>query len=157
MLINIFYTKLKQKSNAHKALKSLFIIALSQQLKSKFNVDKLQYFHHHWIYPNLFFSASHCQNHLIVAISKKPVGIDLELTNNSLLNKKLWKRITTHDENKKYSYSQLNLLMLWTKKEAIFKMSGSKSFIPDRINTLAFNTKTFMVDKKLLCSLAISK
>ena len=90
MSIDIFYTKAKNNHNdVHKFLKTLFIIALSKKLKSKFNVDKLKYVVNHWTYPNLFLSASHCKNHIVIAISKKPIGIDLEQKGNYLLNRKM--------------------------------------------------------------------
>lgn len=157
MTVHVLFTKAKKIHNVHKLLKTLFIIALLQKLKSKFNVDKLKYVNNYWTYPGVFLSASHCQNNVIVAISKKPVGIDLEQINNPLLNIKMWKRIITKEESKKYysHYSKIKLLKLWTKKEAIYKMLGVKCFVPNKINTLDFNVKTYLVDKNLICSIAI--
>lgn len=156
MMVDILFTKGKKTHNVHKLLKTLFVLVLSQNLKSKFNIDKLKYTINHWTYPGVFLSASHCQNNVIVAISKKPLGIDLEQINNPLLNIQMWKRIVTKEEKKKYhsNYSKIKLLKLWTRKEAIYKMLGTKYFVPNKINTLDFNVKTYSIDKKFICSIA---
>lgn len=155
MKINIFFIKTLKNENVHNVVKTLFVLALSNQLKNKFSIGSLKYKKNKWDYPNVFLSASHCKNNVVVAISLAPIGIDIEQIGNKLLNKSIFQRILTKNEAKKYpQYNNIDLLKLWTKKEAIFKMNGVKKFIPNKIDTLKFNTKTYFIGKNLICSIS---
>lgn len=84
-----------------------------------------------WVCDKCYFSLSHTDGLVVVAVSKKPIGIDVEMINRSLidcshliLNNKETKAFNTLKEEDKNYF----LLSLWTKKEAMFKQSSDLVF-----------------------------
>lgn len=100
-----------------------------------------------WECPSCHFSLSHSGNFAAVAVSEKPVGVDIEKRDGARFTVALARKITTEREEK-----ELNLLResargaalnaLWTKKEAAFKCRGEGSFQPARIETSEFGSIT---------------
>lgn len=77
-----------------------------------------------WKYKNYFFSITHRDEYVAIAISMHKIGVDLELFNKKLFKKNIWNRITS--KNKNLKYSPLSCLILWIKNEAFFKQASSK-------------------------------
>ena len=73
---------------------------------------------------------------MVVAVAKKPVGVDVEVVNNERFGKFQPERILSSEELKeleKLSSNELN--RLWTVKEAVFKRQAGEAFLPSKINT----------------------
>ncbi len=91
-----------------------------------------------WTCPKYYFSLSHSGDIVAVAISRKPLGVDIEKISDRF-DGKLGSEMLTAKEirnapNEK-STARLYVNELWTVKEAIFKLGGGKSFVPDNIET----------------------
>jgi len=76
--------------------------------------------------PNVHFNISHCQNAIAVAVSDRPVGIDVESFrhfNDALVDK------TMNDSEKAEIMSSIEpketFAAYWTRKEAVFKLIGT--------------------------------
>ena len=96
-----------------------------------------------WTTTDCFFSLSHCDDVVAVAVSRKPVGLDVEKISDRM--QKIKDKILTDDEILQYETQEDKLLYLtekWTQKESIFKMQGGKAFAPDKIVTSEYQTKT---------------
>lgn len=95
------------------------------------------------------FSISHQKNALAVAISRKPIGVDIE-AKSTPMREAMAKRMMTDaeyahyaplDEDAQNEYA----LSLWTKKEALFKASHKEAFHPAAIETEGASVKTLTV------------
>ncbi len=90
-----------------------------------------------WETPAFNFSLSHSENLLAVAISREPVGVDVEKI--ASVNRRAIEKTLTDLEKQKYSQvGQQNadeyLLGCWSKKESAFKMSEQEKFLPSKIH-----------------------
>ena len=99
-----------------------------------------------WECPSYCFSLSHSGDMVAVAVSRKPVGVDIEKCDYSRFTDALAEKTVTKSEGEALSRFESGraaaLNALWTKKEAIFKLSGGKAFQPKRIETSQFSTVT---------------
>lgn len=101
-----------------------------------------------WFANDVYFSISHTQTIVAVAVADCEVGIDIEKSNRTI-DKALFDKIACEEEKKVFfSPATKDILSLWTKKEAIFKRNGEEIFIAKDINTLAENVKTIVTDDK---------
>ena len=102
-----------------------------------------------WECPLLSFSLSHSGDMVAVAVSGKPIGVDIEKRDLSRFTDALAEKTVTKSEEEALSRLSNDraaaLNALWTKKEAIFKLSGGKSFQPKRIETAEYTTVTKLV------------
>lgn len=111
-----------------------------------------------WECSKCCFSLSHSGNFVAVAVSQAPVGVDIEKFDKARFNRSLAEKITTERERGDIQPPH-GLAALWTKKEAIFKLSGGRAFIPKNIQTADFPTvtKTFQcTDESYFISVASS-
>lgn len=108
-----------------------------------------------WFANNVYFSISHTQNIVAVAVADCEVGIDIEKSDRTV-DKALFDKIACEEEKEAFfSPAIKDILTLWTKKEAIFKRNGEETFIAKDINTLAENVKTIVTeDKELIISVS---
>ena len=97
-----------------------------------------------WECPTCHFSLSHSGNLVAVAISRKPIGVDIEKCNEARFTDALTAKILTQNESGKIAPGR-EANAAWTKKEAIFKMSGGKCFQPSSIETSQYTTATKVV------------
>ena len=86
------------------------------------------------------FSLSHCGKVVAVAVSARPVGVDVEAVNEPRFNLRLANRILTEREQALFDKLPQErqpqaLLEFWTKKESLFKRDGGKTFVPSAIDT----------------------
>ena len=102
-----------------------------------------------WECDRVYFSLSHTQEMVAVALSDKPVGVDIE--NARAFEKrrveKLSKKILCAGENAKGSS---DLLKFWTQKESIYKCFGGSSFVPDKIRVEEYPVHTTEYGEYLL-------
>ncbi len=90
------------------------------------------------IHPDFCFSVSHSGGLVAAAISNAPVGIDLEVRGDSISEERVMEKILSGDESR-----DTDPLLLWTRKEAIFKRSGTEAvFRPGRIDSSKAPTKS---------------
>ena len=90
-----------------------------------------------WDCEACFFSLSHTKNAVAVAISNKPVGVDIEAAERNI-SKALCHKILTDTELTEYNATEpkekkLYLLKKWCAKESLFKMNNVKHFKPRQI------------------------
>ena len=95
-----------------------------------------------------YFSLSHSENAVAIALSDSPVGVDIEKIAPMKNREKIAKKILTETEQEEYRRLAFDnaaandfLLEIWTKKESLFKRGGFASFIPCRIPTDGTATK----------------
>ena len=105
-----------------------------------------------------YFSISHCKQGIAVAVSEKPIGIDIEAIrpfNEGLMRK------TMNSEEQTYILSSLNpeieFIRLWTQKEAYVKMQGT-GIIADMHDILCNATNVHWeeildVEKRFICTI----
>ncbi|MBR6514655.1 MAG: 4'-phosphopantetheinyl transferase superfamily protein [Clostridia bacterium] len=89
-------------------------------------------------YPDICFSISHTKGLCAVALSPCEVGVDIEEEINTQRAERIRKNVLHQNES-----PNADITELWTKKEAIFKLSGGKAFIASDIDTAAYNTDTY--------------
>ncbi len=99
-----------------------------------------------WSVGELSVSLSHGEGALAVAVSRAPVGVDIQGIN-SLRDEKIAARILTEGELLEYEKAtpeqrRERLIAIWTAKEAIFKSKGMESFIPNQTDTLSASVRT---------------
>ena len=99
-----------------------------------------------WECDECCFSLSHSGDVVAVAVSRKPVGVDIEKCDPSRFTPALADKILTDAEKKQSDGLSGNrgewLNALWTKKEAIFKQSGASTFAPTQVDTDRHPTAT---------------
>lgn len=110
-----------------------------------------------WRTDECFFSLSHSDGIVAVAVSRKAVGVDVEKISDKLEAVK--DRFLTEKELSEYNIGEDKLLYLaekWTQKESVFKMQGGKSFSPRALQADDFVTKSIRLkdDQKYVLSVA---
>lgn len=95
-----------------------------------------------WVADRIFFSISHSDGIIAVAVSDKPVGVDIQgevapraknFAEKVLNERELSELSELADKDK-----SKQLIELWSKKEALFKLDGDGVFSPKKIDTKAF-------------------
>lgn len=87
-----------------------------------------------WICPDFYFSLSHTDGAVCVALSERPVGVDIERVRK--IREELAKKILTKGEtdiflNLPSEERNGYLLEAWVMKESIFKMTGGEALLPN--------------------------
>lgn len=100
-----------------------------------------------WTAEGCFFSLSHSGHIAAAAVSRKPVGVDVELRDEARFTDAVARRIATERErgalfalSPEERGREANIL--WTKKEAIFKLGDGKAFLPAQTESGKFPTLT---------------
>lgn len=99
-------------------------------------------------YPDLFFSISHCQTAVAVALSNSPIGIDIEDV--TRYKKNVAAYVSNDSELKIINESERpeeTFIRLWTQKEAVFKYYGTG--ITDDIKNILENIDCQLYTKKI--------
>ncbi len=103
---------------------------LSKILKENYDIDKYELIYNEYGKPflkdnNLFFNISHDNNLMVIAISDKNIGIDIEyLTYNRFVLKKCFNEKEQHKVNDKVN-KEKEFTKIWVMKEAYVKMKGT--------------------------------
>ena len=95
------------------------------------NVDKMPEFVYNehgapYLAVGPYFSISHCKQGIAVAVSEKPIGIDIESIRP--LNDSLVRKTMNSEEQYQIAASfnpEIEFIRLWTRKEAYVKMIGT--------------------------------
>lgn len=98
-----------------------------------------------WGCSSCYFSISHSGDLVAVAVSRKPVGVDIEKRDETRFTDALEDKIVSKREAaalQRLEERGTALNALWTKKEAIFKLDGEKSFQPKQIETSKYTSTT---------------
>lgn len=112
-----------------------------------------------WECDSFYFSISHTNGLVAVAISNNPVGLDVEERQIPLdLKDKVLTNLEIA-ELEKVADKQGYMLVKWTQKEAVFKLLSHKNFIPSKIDVGQFFTHSdkVMVENKRYCFTVASK
>lgn len=88
---------------------------------------------------NIDFNISHSNNYLVVGISNKAIGVDLELINNKHL--KVAKKLFNENDYIKYKNDINEIIKVWTIKEAYIKLFGS---------TMLISLKNIVINKNVI-------
>ncbi len=142
----------------------LLEIALKEQFNTdieKVNFEKQA--NGKWIMDKGYFSITHSNGIVMVALSRNPVGIDLEKP--IKLSKRLPLRLLTEKELATFNglneqEKEIYISNIWTKKESIFKFLGKGSFSPKNIETENYFTVTknlTLFNEKFLSSITVEK
>ena len=105
------------------------------------DLDIVKTKHGKWTANNCFFSISHSGGGVAVIVSNKETGIDIEedeaffrkMSDEKRASVFTGKILARKEETPK---DNTELLQLWTKKEALFKVEGKGGFIPRKISTV---------------------
>lgn len=111
--------------------------------------------------PPIFFSLSHCEGAVAVALSRTPVGVDIEPCDRHL-TPALAEKVLSPDEKQVYnalSEAERNdyLLRAWVAKESLYKRTGQGTFCPNHLNAASENVTIQTVtlqDRMFLVALA---
>ncbi|MCF0184439.1 MAG: 4'-phosphopantetheinyl transferase superfamily protein [Bacteroidaceae bacterium] len=98
-------------------------------------------------HPEVHFSMSHCRGAVAVAVSDRPVGIDIESVRERL-DASLVRYTMNDDEVREIEgaeHRETAFMRLWTRKEALVKMTG------EGISDSMRNTLTDRHDVKFSC------
>ena len=118
----------------------------------KFNLNKQG----RWECDKCYFSLSHSNNVVAVAVSDSLVGVDIESSNRSVSDT-LYKKILTDKEISEYinmekSEQKNYLIKKWTAKESLFKIGESKVFHPKELqNDRKVYTNTIILNDIAFC------
>ena len=105
-----------------------------------------------WTADKFYFSLSHTNDMVCVAISDKPVGADIENIDRLSKHDSLEKLKVKVLHKKEEVNSDKELLELWTKKESIYKCDGKSSFVPNKILASEYPVVSFEIDDEYALS-----
>ncbi|MCR4671075.1 MAG: lecithin retinol acyltransferase family protein [Saccharofermentans sp.] len=103
-----------------------------------------------WQSDKCFFSLSHAEGAVAVAVSKSACGIDIEPADRKV-DPMIERKILTDTEREEYDKlpeekKEEYLKRVWTRKESIFKSTYSKSFRPEKTESSAAGCITSKVE-----------
>ena len=117
-----------------------------------------------WVSDSFYFSLAHSEEFVAVAISNRPIGLDLQVI--KPLSTGLKEKILCKEEIAVYNdfsmqAQELFLLKCWCKKEAMLKQKGESALAPKSRNTLGacfFEKELAILNKEYyLCVLTEQK
>ena len=114
-----------------------------------------------WICPDLYLSISHTDGAVAVALSRTPVGVDIECDGekraeryaDKILSEREYAKYLAKGEDERSSY----FTEIWCKKESIFKMKDAPDVTAASIDTHASAalTRHFLIgEKKIILAVA---
>ncbi len=115
-----------------------------------------------WSCEECYFSLSHCKEAVAVAVSRRPVGVDIEALAHPV-SEAFAKRVLTDSELALYYEEQEEqrsdfVIEKWCAKEGLFKMGEEKFFHPDKIRTIMdVKTGTVKIKEKDYCFAVATK
>jgi len=111
--------------------------------------------HGKWTTPACYFSITHCDGVVAVAVSLDKVGVDVEKCSDKLRSARFLTEQETLCLQALQECEQLGYLAkIWTQKESIFKAFLEGSFAPSRIETEEYKTLTKTLGNGYVISLA---
>ncbi len=139
----------EQKYYVFKLLEIAVKKSLGKKLK-QLNVEKNEF--NKWVCKDCYFSLTHTENLVAVAISNAPVGIDVESANKNFSDS-LAKKVFTDCEFKEFELLDTSerkeyFITKWTQKESVFKSKNKRAFSPNKIETLGAKSKNIVFENK---------
>lgn len=123
------------------------VTSLFEKPLSSFDVKKVD---GKWVCDDFYFSLTHKNNVVAVAVSLLPVGVDIEEENPQRFAKFVPEKLLCGQEKELYNSTQecdraklVNIL--WTKKESLFKKSDLKVFNAKNLDTVSVKSVTHSV------------
>lgn len=97
-----------------------------------------------WLSDSCYFSLAHTDGAVAVAISDVPVGIDIERERGIDIDAFSRRILTDSERDALLTSPDKNqfLIEYWTKKESIYKMSGTPPFSPSKIECSDYAVST---------------
>ena len=113
-----------------------------------------------WICPDFYFSLSHTDGAVCVAVADSAVGVDIERVRN--IREGMPKRVLTVDELKymdslPHEERGTFFFEAWVKKESAFKMTGAEALLPrqrDSLSSLAVSERVHVGGEEYLIGIA---
>ena len=114
-----------------------------------------------WRCQECYFSLSHSFDAVAVAISRQPVGVDIECLEH-IISEGLGDKILTQQEKVAFEAQPSGsrrtfLLEKWCAKESLYKAGVWESFIPQKMETDTVRTGTVRVGQKDYCYAVAAK
>ena len=111
-----------------------------------------------WVSDACAVSLSHCDGAAAAAVSKKPVGVDIEPKSSPRYRERLLDKIATDRERAwiKDLDEETGIVKLWTRKEASFKRRDQNAFSPKCEDATSETVRTFsiMLDRAYIVSVS---
>lgn len=124
--------------------------ALDESFSLKASKMKFEKRNGRWLSDGVYFSLSHSENVVAVAVCKTPVGIDVEKLGPERFTDLHAEKILTTSELERYNNLKdakgEYLNEIWTKKEATFKASEAEVFKPSQTEIDEKSVKTVSVN-----------
>ncbi len=123
-----------------------YAIKKSFGLKSKkLNFQKKE--NGQWVCDNCFFSLTHSENIVAVAVSNYPIGVDVEKVKSH--SEEVAKKVLTNNELQEFLRLDKKervdfFIQKWTQKESVYKQNGAKTFEPRKIES--FNGESKIIE-----------
>ncbi len=95
-----------------------------------------------WSVSGAEISLAHSEGAVAVAVSRAPVGIDIERVHTPRASGFAAHILTEREKETLSSLTEEELIGLWTAKEAIFKSKKLASFLPKETDTLSASVRT---------------
>lgn len=102
-----------------------------------------------WTSGQVYFSISHSGDYVCVAVSNNKIGVDLEIKSafeNKFADpeeKKTFVNSILCSREANFDYTISDLLLMWQKKESIFKCYGKKTFDPSKIDSTKYGCSVY--------------
>lgn len=113
-----------------------------------------------WVADRIFFSISHSDGIIAVAVSDKPVGVDIQREvvprAKNFAKKVLNERELSELEKLSGKDKSKRLIELWSKKEALFKLDGDGLFSPKLIDTKSSVSSVLMKEAEKSAVLSVA-
>lgn len=104
------------------------------------NLDFKKDRHGKWTTSSCYFSLSHSDNVVAVAVSRSPVGVDVERIR-EVKSRAIEKTLTEIEKKAYMDFAQDDkeqfLITIWSAKESVFKASDEKAFKPSKTQGLS--------------------
>lgn len=118
--------KIEKIKNAIDKKLSIYALALAIKITGKSDILYTENGKPYFKDNDLYFSIAHTKNAIALAVSEKPIGVDIEKIRDT--KNDIAKRFFTSDENKFINSSSDKgqaFFEIWTKKEAYLKQVGT--------------------------------
>ena len=103
-----------------------------------------------WTSPSVFFSLSHTQGAVAVALADLPVGIDIEEIKERDITALSRRALTECEREELEALPAEDRLTrfyeIWCKKEAYFKTLGADAFVPNKVESAKTNAQSRVIE-----------
>lgn len=128
-----------QKISAWKLLDRALFLSFGRKI-AEVNAKKTD--NGKWVCDGVYFSLSHGDRLVAAAVSRSPVGVDVQAVGSCPTGERFIAKILTEEEQSVFLSSDgerraRTLTAFWAVKESLFKVEGRGAFVPRRIPTTA--------------------